>query len=550
MGPLIKVPATFLRLHCIIFLFFIGNLILLISLLGCTKPEKASPSDALRVGIHDTIDQMNVFTQSSTDFWKIQNLLFEPLLRRDPITADLKPNLTKSYSWSEDKTAITFELKKGLQWSDGEPLTSDDVLFTFRAHDNPLYKSLYIGVFSELVEDLTVKSSTVFTVKFKRALYSNLSNLGLNLFIYPKHNYKNGKALSLSVNSGPYKIKNFQAGNFLEIKTNPYWHGRSDPELQEKYLIPSINFLSAASERSLFDLLQSHKIDFFQSLSPKSYLEFAKEYSENTTWKPVCGENYRLTGMRLVSLNHTRPGLNELAVRQAMMLGFDRQTVNKKFFNEQLEIAKGPWSEKHPYADAEKVGVNLFDPVKANRLLESHGWMVNSKTGIREKSVKGHREILSFHFLDYNTENKPLLTLFKESMKKIGIEINIQLRGFSEAMRRLKERQFDLAFHQAQWNVLEPNLRFWYFSKTNGNSYMNIGGYKDTKLDQIILDIEKSFDSRERKQLYQKAYVRIAEQLPELFWFHDKALCYFVSKKIHRPQDSLPYDLGLSTWTF
>ncbi len=520
-------------------------------LIGCWE-RSASPikSPALRVGLHDSIDHLNVFTQSSTDFWKIQTYLFATLLRRDPVSGELAPGLAESWSWSKDKLSITFRLRENLKWSDGVALTTDDILFTLQAHEDSNYKSLYVGIFSGFLKRYKKKSDRELELHFKRPELSHLEDIGLNLVIYPRHIYKTQeeKRNRIHATSGPFKVDSFKVGQVLRLKKNPFWYGHQVDALRDLYSYPQLEFYSSGGERDLFEMMQKGKIDYFQSLDPKQFFQFSQALSKKEKVLAVKAKGYRLLGGRVISVNHRRPGLGDLVVRKALVHAFDRRMVNTKFFNQLLQIAKGPWPENHPLAGIKGVEYD-FAPQKANEILDRAGWVQNKKSGIREKKINGKVHQLKFDILDYDKNNEPLLTLFKEAAREVGIKINIRLMGFSEVMRLLKEKNYDLAFHQAQWTSFNPNLRYWYFSDPGNNPYLNMGGYRDEVLDQIILKIEASFDTTERRKMYQKAYQRIAWQLPDLFLFHDRYVFYFVNKRVQRPQDVQPYLIGLPTWS-
>lgn len=528
-------------------LFFI-YVICLVSL-GCWESSNKQAPKAFRVGLHHSIDHLNVFTQSTTDFWKVQTYLFESLLRRDPVSGDVVANLAKSWERSDDKTKIVFELYDGLKWSDGKPLTTDDIVFTLNAHENPEFKSLYVGIFSEMLKGYKILSPQKIEFKFKTPRLSNLWDLGLNLIVYPKHIYESDeKRNRIGATSGPFQVEEFQVSKVLKLKSNPNWHGRNIESLKNLYSYDQLEFYSSSGERELFDMIKQGKIDYFQSLDPKQFHEFASSIDNDSEFQAIKAEGYRLLGMRVVTVNHRTPGLEDESVRKALMLAFDREMVINKFFYGLLQPAIGPWAPNHPLAGVSDSKYS-YNVKAANVFLDQAGWKQNPKDGIREKSIKGQIQRLSFRILDFDKKNEPLLTFFKQAAKSIGVQIKIEINGFSEVMRRLKDKNFDLSFQQAQWMSFEPNLRFWYFSDNKGNPYLNVGGFKDEVLDQLILELEQSFDSQERVQLYQQAYKRIAEKLPDLFWFHDRYVFYLVNKRVKRPQDVLPFSIGLPTWS-
>lgn len=523
------------------------KLLLLMSLVSSILAQ-AQPRP-FTIGIPQSIDHLNVFTQVSTEFWKIQNYLYESLLYEDATTGELKKNLVKDFKWSKDFLSLEFVLRDDLKWSDGKALTVYDIEHTLNAHKNPENKSMYWGIYEQIIKRVEIKSKDRLIFHFHKKDVSQIRAVGLNLKIYPRH-VKKMTNQGPWVSSGPYQVKSFTPGKVVEIVANPLWHGRNHEALKSLYKFDSIRFVSGSSERELFDWLQSGKIDFFQSLSPKVFLELSAKKNSKADWQAVRALGYRLHGSRMVSLNHRHKALKDQSVRKALLQSFDRATVNKKYFSETLEVAAGPWPQAHPLSQQIQFSPVAWNVAAANKTLEAAGWVDADKNGVREKRIDGEVVELKFNFLDHNPENRPLLTLFKEATKKVGIQVDLQLLGFQEMMRRLKDKNFDMVFHQTQWTPHEPNLRYLYLSQDDEKSMLNVGGFKDSQLDSWILAIENATDPSVRGEIYQKCYQRIATEMPDLFWFHDKYLFYFVKNSVQRPQATLPFDLGISTWSF
>ncbi len=169
----------------------------------------------------------------------IGQLMYEDLLAPDPWTGNYYPRLAKSFSISPDKKEITFVLRQGLKWSDGHPLTADDVVFTFntivrKGYGNSSYRDVLSvkGKFPDVikVDDLTVKFRT--SVPFAPILN------GLRVAIAPKHVLEKvtqkpidefGKFWDVNTDpsklvvSGPFKLSRYLAAQRVELTRNPYY---------------------------------------------------------------------------------------------------------------------------------------------------------------------------------------------------------------------------------------------------------------------------------------------------------------------------------------
>lgn len=524
------------------------SLFLFASVSGCfSTVENDESKQTFGIGIHGSLNHINVFTQMVTDFWSMQRFLFASLLRQDPQTGELKPYLAESWQWSSDKMSLKLQLRPHLKWSDGKTLTAEDVQFTFEAHEDPEFKSLYMGMHREIIEKIEVIDPRTIRFHFKSKSSGHLKAIGLSVKIYPKHIYRESKGGEIQATSGPYTIKQFSPGKSLLLEKNPKWFGQQLPELKNWFNYKFIKIYGSQSEKQLVDLFKSGKVHFFQSMDPQSFYKVSDEISNNENLVSVSSDKYLLGGFTSVTINHRHVALSDEKVRKALMYMFNRKSVNQKLYRQKKILAVGPWPLQHPLASQ---GMDYeFSTKTANLLLEGAGWMDFDKDGVREKKVFGKVHKLSLRFMLSNAKLLPLVTLFKESGKKVGVEIDIRQLGFSESMRILKEKDFDLHLYQAQWISKEPQLKFRFFSKTQGNPYLNVGGFEDPQVDKWILELEKEWDSKKKKEIYNKIYNRLAHKIPDLFWFDDRYINYFVHKKMNRPQETFSYDIGFETWS-
>jgi peptide/nickel transport system substrate-binding protein len=218
-------------------------------------------------------------------------------------------------------------------------------------------------------------------------------------------------------------------------------------------------------------------------------------------------------------LNHKNPHLAQPLVRQALMWGFDRQRVNAVLFEKSLVLARGYWPRSHPYASPE-AKVYSYDPGRAIRLLKQAGYADKDRDGILDAPVKGRKQNLEFQVLSTDEEDGPLLDLFVQAMKKIGVRVTIDRKGAAEAARQVNEGNYEAYLLHVDRFYEDLNLRHQFHRRKKQKwpvIRMDEGAQK--RLDSLLEDIEKDFDPLSRQQKQREVDRILSEQLPSLFLY-------------------------------
>jgi peptide/nickel transport system substrate-binding protein len=305
-------------------------------LAGCADGSSAPPTGSTGVSGQPLIivdDVGKTFTQTfnpydQTSFgtaMNMQDLTYEPLLMfnmMNPAQAPI-PWLASAYSWSHGGKTLTFTVRPGVRWSDGNPLTGADIAFTFNLlKHNPAMQSTAPGP-TPLPVSATASGETV-TLTFSAPEFANLFLIG-STYILPEHLWSSVRDPATytdpePVGTGPYVMSSFSTQQ-VTFKANPnYWQAHL-------VHVPEVVFPDYESNTTSNPALEDGQIDYagnFVTNVATSYLDVS---STNHTWasSPPYFADTNVVGLYL---NVTVPPLNDPKVRQAISYGIDRQALS------------------------------------------------------------------------------------------------------------------------------------------------------------------------------------------------------------------------------
>ncbi len=259
----------------------------------------------------------NPFIQSSAaTLLGATSLVYEPLLQANAIKPGQYYNwLATGYKWSDAGKTITFTIRPGVKWSNGNPLTPADVAFTF----NLLKKYPDVNNFGLPISSVTTSGDQV-TLRFPSPQYANLQNIAGQVYIVPQSVWSTvgdpGKYIdSNPVGTGPYKISQFN-GQGITLTANPsYWGG--------KPAVSTVDFPTYASANSALAALQTNQLRWAGNFIPGVQQVFVSGDSSHRVWFPPVQTNS-------LEPNLTKWPTNQLAVRQAISDAIDRTSLSQQ----------------------------------------------------------------------------------------------------------------------------------------------------------------------------------------------------------------------------
>jgi peptide/nickel transport system substrate-binding protein/microcin C transport system substrate-binding protein len=233
-------------------------------------------------------------------------------------------------------------------------------------------------------------------------------------------------------------------------------------------------------------------------------------------------------------------------VRQALAHLMNRQEMNKKFRYDLSVLATGPTDVFSDYA-SKNVKPIEYDPKKAGELLAKEGWADTDKDGVLDKVINGKKTDFRFSLIHANKDFEKYHTLYKEDLKKAGIDMEIKYLEWNSFIKILDEGKFEaVALAWTTGVEFDPKQQWHSSSAVKGGS--NFIKYKNSEVDSLTDKARTEMDRNKRMPMLRKVYEKIAEDAPYVFMFNEPYYFYANTAKIQKPTDTFNYGIGTDFW--
>lgn len=464
------------------------------------------------------------------------------LVRLNRATQELEPSLAEKWTASADQLTYTLTLRDGVTWSDGQPFTSADVLFTFRAIYDPRADSVIAS--SLLVNgaplQVTAPDARTVVVKYPAPFGPGLHLLD-NVVVVPKHKLQAaleagkfaqawgaGAPIGDLVSIGPFMMTRYESGQRLVFDRNPrYW--KKDAAGQALPYLDQIILEIVPDQNAELVRLQSGQIDMpQQSVRPEDV----------ATLRPLVDQK-KLQMLELgvgtdpdVFFFNLRPSkwakdprgswLMRKEFRQAISHAIDREAfANNVFLGAGVPIW-GPVSPGNKNWFSPNVPRYPFSIEKARALLAGLG-LANRDADEWLEDEKGIE--VRFNVLTYrgNTSLERSAALLREDLKPLGIAVDVSVIEQGALVERMLKGDFEAIFFVYFASALDPvmSLDFWLSS---GSAHIwNIGQKTpatewEREIDQLMLKQTATLDVAEQKRIFDQVQKILAENLPALYF--------------------------------
>lgn len=468
---------------------------------------------------------------------------------------ELVPRLADKWEVSSDKMSITVTLNEKAKWSDGEPVTSDDVLFTYNSLVSPDllkiggdggsalntlkgYKEISEG--KETSFEKTKGFEKISDKQFKLNLSEkdavSVTNI-LTQRLLPYHILKDKPikdwqnldfVQAPSVVSGPYKVKKVQKPTTVIMEANNNYY-ISKPHIKE-IVIQGVNVDVAPG------LFAKGQLDYMmKGFNVADVQNLKRIQNVDVIAKP--GDLFEYIGMKLY-----KPPFKDQKVRQALMYALPRKLMLDSIYKGNGVLLNGPLPEIIGAHASEKDGINSYDynEDKANQLLDEAGWK-KSSDGKRIDPNTNKPADLKLTYTQDSKTSQAIAESIKKYFGNVGIQVTLNPQDSTTKNAKLQNDDPSIDMWIGAWGGGGDDPRGLWAS----DAALNWERWKDAENDKLIKDTyasDSAFNADDRKQSLIKWQLHTNEQVPLLFlWtYYDVAV---KSKKLHIPQDDL-IDIG------
>jgi peptide/nickel transport system substrate-binding protein len=468
-----------------------------------------------------------------------QGLMYETLLNINRLNGTIKPWLASSYQLASNAQSITFHLRQNVTWSDGQPFTSADVLFTL----DLLRKNASVDLtgISSVVKDVSTPDAGTVIVTLNKPSNPITWMLGGQVYMLPKHVWSNVKgdpsqyADPNPVGTGPYLVKSFTPQLVTLVKNPKFWQP-GKPEVDE------VKIPAYASNDSAQLALQKGQIDWTNLFIPdidKTYVALDKQH--NHYWFPSSDDV-------MLYLNLTKPPFNDLQVRKAVSLALNRDNISK-LGEDGYEPPANPTGlvgeNIKMYIAPEYAGLQFKqDTARAGQVLEEDGWKKGSD-GFYAKDGKplAFSIIVVSGYSDYVADCQIMV----KDLQAAGIKATVNGMSEDAFTNALQNGHYDAGIlwtnpGPTPFYIYDGLLRSTNSAPIGQSAPSNYERWMDPATDKLLDQYAATTDPNVQKQTIMALEKIMVEQLPgipltaEPYWYQ-----YSTAKFVGWPDEQHPY---------
>lgn len=463
---------------------------------GCAqRPPQAHRVSTLVVGTAVDIVGVNQLMGDHGRFGQdVIDLMFLHLFRERPDLAThpptFEPQLAEAWSWSEDGLTLTVTLRDA-RWSDGQPVTSADVVWTFAAQRHPDVAWAYAHS-KDRIESIRALDAKRFAVRFAAVYPSRLADLNVGV-ILPRHRWQSLPLSAwrshgdwfldnLEVN-GPYRLKSWHRHDEIVLERNPSYYRKDRPRIDR------VVFRVVPRHEQRVGQLLAGDLDFCEGLAPSDLprVEVSRRARVHTSWHRQYS---------FIVWNGCRPPFEDRSVRLALTLAIDRRRLVEALWRDTARIGVSPVPRSAWAADP-TLEPWPYDPRRSRRLLAAAGWVDSDGDGLRELRGRPFRFELST-----NADNRLRMDaaqIIQQQLAAVGVDARPVGLEFNTLVARNLSGDYDATI--AAWGVdTSLDLGYAFHSESIDGGY-NYGCYESRIVDRLIDETRRQPDLEKARQL-------------------------------------------------
>jgi peptide/nickel transport system substrate-binding protein len=479
-----------------------------------TKPAAAAPaagaSNTLTFIYGTDTDKLDPPAMSTQEGFIATTAMFEGLVRYKPNSTDVEPSLAEKWDLSADGMTYTFQLRQGVKFHDGSPLTGEAVAFAFDRSinkENPLNKEAQAAggfpYINDYIGNAVAKVEAAGPLAVKFMLKKKFSPLLSNLAIPPAYvmSMEALKKMGVKINenpvgTGPFKFVEWKKDDHITVEANPdYWGAK--PKLGRIVFQP----VPEASVRAL--KIQRGEADVCWPFDPKDTANLKGKAETDVLEQAGLNVNQ-------AEINLKKPEFQNKALRQAFNYAINKQELADKLYSGAAVPSVGALPPTSWAFDKELKGYP-YDPEKAKALLKEAGYAGQTITLNSYTVPRG-----------YNPAGSKLAEAVQQYFEAVGIKSEIVTTEWTEYRKNRRAGELNIAFGGWQADTGDPENFLGVFFHSANMGGVNTSFYNVPEVDKLLDQANEETDTAKRKVLFNQAERRIVDDAPWLFISHMK----------------------------
>ncbi len=487
-----------------------------------SQPPLSAGKKIIYVGITNPPATLNPIIAMDDTSQQLASILFESLYVLDE-SIRFQPKLAESFETTDNQNFV-IKLNQKAKWTDGQPVTAEDILFTLQLMANPKVTSRGIQPLSVItgldeqgrlpegqtdIQGIKIVDPHTLTVHTKFPVDPTFlkEKLGVEIWFLPKHVLKDVEPEKLhqhpfmqkpNVTDGPFRVTELLKDQYVAFSPNKDYY-RGKPKLDKLFfkVMPASNLVAQ---------LQTGEIQMNFPAIGKIAVEDFEKVKNMSNVRTIQGMpfEYQMMFFNVKTIPDAK-------VRQAIAYAINRQFLVDNLLLGEGQVFEGPYTPIHPYYD-KNITKYDYDPAKAKQLLQEAGWDFNKTIDLAVSIGNKTREQEA--------------VIIAENLRAVGLNVQINKYDLPTIVQKGAKHQFDLLLLGLPFQ-LDPDRSYFY---QTGGAY-NFAGYSNPQVDELIEKGKNEADPQKRHVIYGQILEILQHDLPTLSLFSEYNL-KVVSKKV------------------
>jgi peptide/nickel transport system substrate-binding protein len=500
--------------------------------------EKGAALDAraLVVGTRVEPATLNPIAITASEGHQIAGLIFLKLLEEQDDFISFRPQLAESWSVSDDGLDVTFRLRADARWSDGAPVTADDVRFTWELHVDTTVAWPSASIKSR-IRDVEVRDARTVVFHFTEAYLYQLMDANDGVILprhllgsLPRREVKSSGFGRAPVGSGPYRVAKWEPGQYLDLARNPAYFG-APPRVERVVVkfVPDAVTLVSQLKAGEIDLLESVQTDDLASI---------REKRPDVVIHEVASRR-----MSFVAWNLERAPFDDREVRRALTMAIDRAGIIAAVWGGRARECTSPLVPLL-WAFDPAIPAIAHDPAAARAALRARGFADADRDGVLERDGRP----LALELLVNEAQSRvDVATLLQAQLAAVGVKVNLRVMEYGAYIDCILALDYDAAL--VEWRAAtKVDLTPLFHTRSMRPKGYNFVSYSNPEVDRLIDEALAQKDLAAAKALWSRAQRLIYEDQPYTFIAVPQELTALDDRFCNVKPNAISFFANLAAW--